>query len=58
MFGALRVASHVERRINDTEAAIVVRIFTLSAQGIGLTTIAKTLNDEAAPSPWSALGVR
>ena len=43
--------SHVERRINDAEAAIVVRIFRLSAQGKGLTCIAKTLNDEAAPSP-------
>jgi site-specific DNA recombinase len=51
MPGADGKRSHVERRINVAEAAIVLRIFTLSAQGVGLTTTAKTLNDEAAPSP-------
>jgi site-specific DNA recombinase len=43
--------SHVERRINETEAAIVRRIFELCAAGEGLTSITKTLNADAAPSP-------
>ena len=33
--------SHVERRINEAEAAIVRRIFEMSAKGSGLTGIAK-----------------
>jgi site-specific DNA recombinase len=48
--------SHVERRINETEAAIVRRIFELSAAGNGYTRIAKTLNDDRAPSPRPQLG--
>ena len=36
--------SHVERRINEAEAAVVRRIFELCAGGAGLTRIAKTLN--------------
>ena len=43
--------SHVERRINEAEAAVVRRIFELSASGAGLTRIAKTLNAEGAPAP-------
>src|SRR5688572_16535850 len=43
--------SHVERRINEKEAAIVRRIFEMSAAGNGYTRIAKTLNAEQAPSP-------
>jgi site-specific DNA recombinase len=43
--------SHVERRINETEAAVVRRIFALSAAGNGYTRIAKTLNAERVPSP-------
>ena len=34
--------SHVERRINEAEAAVVRRIFELCASGAGLTRIAKT----------------
>jgi site-specific DNA recombinase len=43
--------SHVERRINDAEAAIVRRIFELCAAGIGYTRIAKLLNAERAANP-------
>src|SRR5262245_32350970 len=43
--------SHVVRQVNGTEAAVVEKIFTLCANGTGLTRIAKTLNDERAVSP-------
>ena len=43
--------SHVERRINDLEAAIVRRMFDLSANGYGYARIAKLLNTEGAPRP-------
>ena len=43
--------SHVERRINEAEAAVVQRIFALCAGGAGLTGITKRLNMEGAPSP-------
>lgn len=43
--------AHVERRINDAEAAIVRRIFDLCATGSGYTRIAKLLNAERAVSP-------
>jgi DNA invertase Pin-like site-specific DNA recombinase len=45
--------SHVIRKINSAEAAVIRRIFELSAKGLGLTTIAKTLNAEAALAPRS-----
>src|SRR5262249_13585335 len=57
----------VRRVINETEAAIVRRIFALAAAGRGFTTIAKTLNAERAASPraqqgrpngWAASSVR
>jgi site-specific DNA recombinase len=48
--------SHVERRINEAEADIVCRIFRLSADGRGLTSIAKLLNTEGAVSPRSQQG--
>ena len=47
----VRVNSHVERRINDTEAATVRRIFELCGAGNGYTRIAKALNAEGAPTP-------
>jgi DNA invertase Pin-like site-specific DNA recombinase len=62
-----RVNGHVERRINDTEAAVVVRIFESYAAGHGLGTIAKQLNEQSAfrPSPqqgrpagWAPSSVR
>jgi DNA invertase Pin-like site-specific DNA recombinase len=43
--------SHVERRINEPEAAVVRRIFELSAAGVGYARIAKTLNGAGALSP-------
>jgi site-specific DNA recombinase len=48
--------SHVMRRILETEAAIVRRIFRMCADGYGLTTIAKTLNAEHARCPRSQQG--
>ena len=59
--------SHVERRINEGEAAVVRRIFELCAAGAGLTRITKTLNADGAVSPraqrgrpnaWAASSVR
>jgi hypothetical protein len=43
--------SHVERRVNEAEAAVVRRIFELSADGAGYSRIAKLLNAERAPCP-------
>ena len=48
--------SHVTRRVNESEAAIVRRIFELSAAGAGLTRITKTLNDDGAPAPRAQQG--
>ena len=48
--------SHVERRINEAEAAVVRRIFELCAEGAGLTRIAKQLNAERAPAPRAQQG--
>lgn len=45
--------SHVERRINDAEAATVRRIFELAAEGVGQKRIALRLNADDAPSPRS-----
>jgi site-specific DNA recombinase len=43
--------SHVERRINEAEAAVVRKIFERSAAGAGLTRIAKELNAAGALTP-------
>ena len=43
--------SHVEREIEPTEAAVVLRIFEMYASGLGLKRIAKQLTAERAPSP-------
>src|SRR5439155_706151 len=43
--------SHVEREINDAEAAVVRRIFALYDAGEGLKRIAKLLTSEGAPQP-------
>jgi site-specific DNA recombinase len=48
--------SHVERRINEAEAAIVRRIFQLSAEGVGQHNIARRLNAERAIAPRSQQG--
>jgi DNA invertase Pin-like site-specific DNA recombinase len=46
----------VEQRINGTEATVVRRIFALTAEGYGVTRIAKVLNGEGAPSPRAQQG--
>lgn len=43
--------SHVERVIEREEAAVVQRIFTLYADGLGLKAVAKRLMQEGAPTP-------
>jgi site-specific DNA recombinase len=59
--------SHVERQINGVEAAVVRRIFDLSAEGHGLTAITKRLNaagelppraQRGRPTGWVASSVR
>jgi site-specific DNA recombinase len=42
---------HVERRINDVEAAVIHRVFTMAAAGAGVKRIAAALNAEGAPAP-------
>ena len=49
--GADGKRSHVERQINEPEAAVVRRIFELCAAGEGLTRITKTLNEDRVPAP-------
>jgi site-specific DNA recombinase len=49
--GANGKRSHVERCINETEAAVVRQIFELCAAGTGYTRIAKLLNTSHAPAP-------
>jgi len=48
--------SHVERRINDAEAAIVRQIFQLAASGYGLKRITHQLNATGALSPRAQRG--
>jgi site-specific DNA recombinase len=53
--------SHVERRKNDAQAAIVVRVFELYASGLGSVKVARRLNAEGVISPrhgWSQTTVR
>ncbi len=47
----LRVDGHVERRINEAEAADVRRMFELAAIGHGNRTIAHSLNADGYPAP-------
>ena len=56
VLGATGKRSHVERRINEAEAAVVRRVFELSAAGHGVKAIAKTLNGERARSPRAQQG--
>jgi site-specific DNA recombinase len=56
IMGANGKRSHVERRINAAEAAIVRRIFRLCADGVGQTRIAKQLNAESAIAPRAQQG--
>jgi site-specific DNA recombinase len=48
--------SHVERRINDAEAAVVRRIFQLCADGVGQSRTARQLNAEGAVAPRAQHG--
>lgn len=48
--------SHVVRKINDAEAAIVRRIFELSKSGHGVKSIAKQLNADQVASPRAQRG--
>jgi hypothetical protein len=52
----VRLDGHVERRIVESEAAVVRRIFELSVAGYGMKAIAKRLNADGAPSPRSQRG--
>jgi hypothetical protein len=54
--GPVGMRSHVQRRINAEQAAVIRRIFELCAKGRGTRRIAKTLNDEHAPAPRSQQG--
>jgi hypothetical protein len=48
--------SHVERRINEREAAVVRRIFELCASDHGVRAIAKLLNGTGEPAPRAQQG--
>jgi len=54
--------SHTVRRVNPDQAAVVVRIFTMYAEGIGSLIIAHRLNAEGVPAPrvrgWAQAGVK
>jgi site-specific DNA recombinase len=47
---------HVERRINEDQAGVVRRIFRLCADGRGMVSIARQLNDEGLPAPRNSQG--
>jgi tetratricopeptide (TPR) repeat protein/tRNA A-37 threonylcarbamoyl transferase component Bud32 len=48
--------SHVERQIDETQAAVVREVFSLCANGYGKAAIAKHLNAKAAPAPRAQQG--
>jgi site-specific DNA recombinase len=52
----VRVDGHVERRINEAEAAVVRAIFEKAAAGAGFKRIAKALNDARALCPRAQQG--
>jgi site-specific DNA recombinase len=52
----VRVDSHTERRINETEAAVVRRMFELAAGGMGQKRIAMQLNDDGVAAPRAQQG--
>ena len=54
---------HVVRQINAAQAAVVRRIFSLCAEGVGITRIAKALNEDDVAPPrgtngWAPTAVR
>src|SRR5690606_12587342 len=48
--------AHVERRINEAEAAVVRGIFPLAADGVGVRRLCRQLNDEGALAPRAQRG--
>jgi site-specific DNA recombinase len=52
----VKVDGHTERRLNETEADVVRRIFALSSAGTGYTRIAKQLNADGAVAPRAQRG--
>lgn len=52
----VRLDGHVERRINESEASVVRRIFELAALGHGCRVIAHTLNNAGLPAARPQLG--
>jgi DNA invertase Pin-like site-specific DNA recombinase len=48
--------SHVERHVNEREAAVIRRIFELCAAGHGVRAIAKQLNATGEPAPRAQQG--
>ena len=49
---------HVERRINEEQAAVVHKVFQLCAGGKDMVSIARLLNDEDLPAPRNSQGRR
>jgi len=52
----IQINGHTERRINEAEAKVVRRIFSLCGSGYGYTAIAKQLSAERAVTPRQAPG--
>jgi DNA invertase Pin-like site-specific DNA recombinase len=52
----VRVDGHVERRINEQEAAVIRKIFEWCAKGYGQIAIAHRLNEERAMAPRAQHG--
>src|SRR5262249_45981620 len=50
----VRTPEGVKRTVNESQAEVVRRIFTLYAEGAGLGTIAQTLNADGVPGPRGA----
>jgi site-specific DNA recombinase len=51
ILGAAGKRSHVVREINETQATVIRRMFSLSANGTGYSRISRLLNHEGAPAP-------
>ena len=49
---------HVERRINEQQAFVVRKIFRLCAEGKGMVSVARLLNDEGHPAPRNTVGLK
>src|SRR5262249_58900157 len=57
----VRTPEGVKRVLNDSQAEVIRRIFSLYADGAGLGTIAQTLNADGAPGPrgtWNFTAIR